>query len=441
VKASKFNIFSDTDDGNILAFNSVTCALVKIDRNTYQKYLTSTDGLSEMDEKTDPTISAFIKGGFLIPDRMDEIDIIKIKEAKGRYSVTNSLGLTIAVTTACNFNCEYCFENGIKPEFMSRDVEEKIIRFVDNFLQPNGSLGITWYGGEPLLALDTICRLSDAFERIVSEKQLTYTAGIITNGYLLDCKTASELAKRKVSIAQITLDGSQEQHDSRRMLKNGGGTFHKIMDNIAQIVDIIPVNVRCNLDKSNIDAFPKLLDEFDRYGLSHKVNIGPFALEAFDFSSGEIKDKAIPIKDFTNFYYESVNMMLDRGIHVSLLPSPKKIFCVAATEYTFVVDPLGRLYKCWDLIGREDEIIGTVDKGIKLEDGSAKWLTWDYLKYEECLNCNILPICLGGCPRLKLVKDAQMNSRDRCPTYKFDMPGFIKLLYRQKDAGKRMVVK
>jgi radical SAM additional 4Fe4S-binding domain len=439
VKTSKYNIFVDTDDGDILAFNSMTRALVKFDRNTYQTFQNAAVevGGKKVDE-TDPLMAAFIKGGFLIPDHVDELEIIKVKEARGRYSVSNSLGLTIAPTTACNFNCAYCFENDKKPEFMSREIEDKIIEYVDNYMQPKGSLGITWYGGEPLLAIDTIYRLSDAFIKIVSEKQLNYTATLVTNGYLLNRETALELAKRKMTLAQITLDGDEGQHDKRRTLKNGDRTYHRIMSNMTEVADILPLTIRCNVDKSNADSFPKLLDEIDRYGLTKKVTMGPSALEAFDFSPQEIKDRTLSNSEFTDIYYEYVNMMMDRGMEVSLLPGFKKVFCVAVTEYTFVIDPRGRLYKCWNAIGMENEVIGMIDKKIKLEEGSAKWLSWDCFRYEKCRSCNMLPLCLGCCPRLKLIKDEITNNRDHCPPYKHDIPGFIKLLYRQGKSGRNI---
>lgn len=59
-----------------------------------------------------------------------------------KYKKTNSLGLTIVVTMECNFACPYCYERGINPQFMSREVEDKIIDYVNKNVKENGALNI-----------------------------------------------------------------------------------------------------------------------------------------------------------------------------------------------------------------------------------------------------------------------------------------------------------
>ena len=44
---------------------------------------------------------------------------------------------------------------------------------------------VSWYGGEPLMALPIIEKLSEAFFRLCEENGVKYTESIVTNGYLL----------------------------------------------------------------------------------------------------------------------------------------------------------------------------------------------------------------------------------------------------------------
>lgn len=85
MKASKFNTFVDNGNGEILAYNSMTGALAKIDYNTYETYkrIISDHG-NEMLDESDPRISEIIanfkKGGYLVDDSLDEIGILKVKK-------------------------------------------------------------------------------------------------------------------------------------------------------------------------------------------------------------------------------------------------------------------------------------------------------------------------------------------------------------------------
>lgn len=443
MKISRFNSFANTDDGEVLAFNAYTHALVKLSRDTYRIYekALTDDGHMVYDE-SDPLVSAIIadlkKGGFLVDDNVNELDLLKYNHTRERYSVGGHVGLTIGVTTACNFKCTYCYEKIDKPDFMSREVEDKIIDFV-NRMQHKKSMSVTWYGGEPLLAFDTICRLSDAFMKITAEKGMFYSAFIVTNGYLLDREKATELAKRKVRSAQVTLDGCPEVHDKRRMLKNGDGTFDRIMKNIVDVIDILNIDIRCNLDKTNRDLFPKLLDEIERYGIADKLEVlAPSVLEAFEFSPQEIKDNVYTPEEFLDVNYQTLNMLMDRGIRTALTPTSGHRHCTSGATHSFVIDSHGNLYKCWDTIGMQNEVAGTVENGVDYNDNFLKWVTWSCFDNEKCRNCSLLPICLGGCARMYVVKDEVLNKCDRCSPYKYDMKKYLELMYRYGRIMKKL---
>jgi uncharacterized protein len=438
MKASKFNTFTEFEDGSILAHNGVKGSLVKFDRETYDMYLKLvSEDAGERPDPDDPVIAALVedlaRGGFLVDDKLDEIDYLKVFFSRSKYS-PQKFSLTIAVTTACNFRCAYCFESGIEPQSMSRDVEDKLIAYVERKLAEKDSFYVTWYGGEPLLALDTIYRLSDAFIEIAAQKKADYSSGIVTNGYLLDKETAAELRKRKVMITQITIDGDKEEHDKNRPLANGGGTFDTIVGNIREAAGTIPITVRVNLGKHNIEAYARLLDEFDRAGISNKiVSIVPSLLDVFDFSPQSVKDAQLNAEEFSRVSLELTKMTFDRGINVSISDSDNPhMYCTSVTQDRYLVGPDGSLYKCWDVLGRKDEVVGRIGQDVKLKDGSIKWLAWDCFGNEECRNCKILPLCLGGCPRKSVLEDSTSFANSRCSKLRYNLDEWLKLLYRQQ---------
>ena len=64
-----------------------------------------------------------------------------------------------------------------------------------------------WYGGEPLLAISPIERLTKKFKKICKRFNIEYSASIITNGYLLTEDVCNKLLDLDITDAQITLDG------------------------------------------------------------------------------------------------------------------------------------------------------------------------------------------------------------------------------------------
>lgn len=61
-----------------------------------------------------------------------------------------------------------------------------------------------------------------------------------------------------------------------------------------------------------------------------------------------------------------------------------------------LIDPDGRIYKCWGLIGKEQFVVGELDKE-EFKPIYYKFVGRNPLHYEKCRNCDILPFCGGGC--------------------------------------------
>ena len=82
-----------------------------------------------------------------------------------------------------------------------------------------------WMGGEPLLALDVIEKLTMGALEIAAKREVEFSAKIITNGYLLTPAVAEKLVQDfKVDFFQITLDGMANTHNRKRPSLNGDPT-------------------------------------------------------------------------------------------------------------------------------------------------------------------------------------------------------------------------
>jgi len=112
-KASRFNNFFKGEDGKRLAFNTVSCGLATMDDEAYEKYEEIISNSGENIDESDDMVKKLKGGRFIVPEKLDEIDWLKVHQHLARFS-TRSTGLTIAPTLNCNFACTYCYE-GRKP--------------------------------------------------------------------------------------------------------------------------------------------------------------------------------------------------------------------------------------------------------------------------------------------------------------------------------------
>ena len=65
---------------------------------------------------------------------------------------------------------------------------------------------------------------------------------------------------------------------------------------------------------------------------------------------------------------------------------------------SFVIDPLGYLYKCWADVGIHERSVGNLVNGITNYDIFSRFMVGsDKFADANCRKCTYLPICNGGC--------------------------------------------
>jgi len=397
-KKSIFNMeIGRTQEDKILFFNSLTTAFGIMNKETQEVYNNIEKYDDEEISKVD-SISPLFKNGFINDSSVDEPSMMKYFFNKAKVNDAN-LTLTIAPTLNCNMNCPYCFEKKVSSR-MSQETMNRIVEFVKKKIK-NGikSLKVTWYGGEPLLEKETIYNLSKVLIDLCNEKDIDYTAFMITNGILLDQETAKRLSEEcKVNEVQITLDGTEEVHNKRRVLLNNKNSFQTIIENIDKIIEFMRVYVRVNIDKSNLDDIENLINyiyDYKNWKQNVFMSFNPVVkvedLCVYDknmcFSN---LDFGLIEANFMKKLYSKVNMDTK-----NLYPRPRFLACSALSANSFVIDPWGNLYKCWSDVGVSERKIGNLSEGIKINTNFTKWVLAELP--EKCRECNTLPLCQGGC--------------------------------------------
>lgn len=175
--------------------------------------------------------------------------------------------LIILPTEQCNFRCTYCYEN-----FEIRKMSKQTVNGIKNFLTKKAAiiqdLHISWFGGEPLLAIDIIEDISKYILRLNSiNPRFFYKASITTNGYLLTKKNLDKLFKIGVKSFQISLDGDSITHNQTRIRYDGYNTFERIWSNLLEIKKTnfdLEILLRIHILQGNIDGVKNLIKNLNK---------------------------------------------------------------------------------------------------------------------------------------------------------------------------------
>ena len=368
--------------------------------------------------------------GFLVEDGKDEelYNITKMRHLTNLYA-DRALTLTFAITTACNFDCSYCFETSHKGHGMSQEVEDKVMNFIRHF--NSDVLHITWYGGEPLLAFDRICSIT----RRLNDMGKKYDAGMITNGYLLTKERAAKLNDLNITYLQITLDGKKETHDARRYLTGGLPTYDRILENIEGLMQTNfkgKLHVRVNVDGRNSEEFAyvyKMMQEKYPKDFGRRITVYP----------GFVKGDSHPDR---GCFFDPVqqgefiaDMMEKYQIApLNIYPQSMSPACVLTKRNGFVIGPEGELYKCWDDVGIKERVVGTVDRFDNWNMGLiAEGMTGcSFLDDPECKECFYFPVCGGGCHRIRQKNLHAEEKQSSCVYFKGNLENLLELFYEYK---------
>jgi uncharacterized protein len=433
MKSSRYNHFFEVEGGTVLAYNSYTSALAEIEKENYARVQHL---LRHPDDAGTPQDHEFLQclkeGGFLIADAVDEMAALREKSRRLRLEGT-VLTLTIAPTLACNFNCDYCFESRSNVR-MSEETQKALIEFTDGHLNHAERLRVCWFGGEPTLCFSLIDRVQSQLLELAHKHQSDIIPGmIVTNGYLLDADMARHLKELGIAQAQITIDGPQKIHDSRRKLHSGKGTFNRIIDNLSETAGILNINVRINVDRNNVDSAYEVVELLQERDILHKVRVHFAQVTSSGSTCADIRDRCYSTEEFSLTQVEIYERLHEKGIYQTEYPRVfhGAAFCGALAEGYFVISPTGHLFRCWEELSLDPEkSVGDIFSARPNEYQKKNldaYRSWDPFALDECRECDILPICMGGCP-LRGIRNPEA-SKGICLSWKYNLRKMIELKY------------
>ena len=430
---SRYSVFFQSQSHGWLLFNTVSRAFLAVEDSLVPAIRGIMADPASFDYSGCAMLYLQLRSlGFLVEEGRDDAfySITKMRTLTHLYG-DSSLSLTLAVTRACNFDCSYCFEGNRTGLPMSQKTEDKLISFIQ--AHRAGALYITWYGGEPLLAFDRILSI----DRRIRGMGRDYSASMITNGYLLTEEKIARLNDLKIGYLQITLDGGRETHDSRRYLKNRGGTYDRILANIDALMATDfsgKLHIRVNVDTRNEEEFADVYKYFaEKYPNDFRRRLYVYP----GFVKGDEHPESSCFFDSQERGAFLTRMYRKHGI-IPLFIFPQRTMqsCTMTHRNSFVVGPDGELYKCWDDVGLKEREIGTLDVADNWDMAQIAegMVACSYLDSQECRNCMYFPICDGGCPRARQNNLHRKEQRSTCTYFRDNMETLLELWYEKRLA-------
>ncbi len=427
LKFSKYNKIVKLNDEYIV-FNTRTLSLLLFEQK-YIDMIENDDVKAFVDSFKPEEVDLLIENGIILESDIDELKIIKDEYWFNKYT-DETLNISILTTLACNFACPYCFETRRNVRLTPK-IENAIFEFIKEQSVNKKFVHVDWYGGEPLLNYDSIKSLSQKLIKLSAERGFTYYSSITTNGYLLNKEKIDELVKYNLRSAQITLDGPKEIHDKMRPLINQEGTYDTIINNIRYATQFITINLRVNINAENHLKIDGLLEEIKNIP---NLNLAIKAIVPASYK--EYNKDVLSAQDYANIVINKYKYAQRLGINTAIdniFEGSMHRYCIVDSDSQFIISPTGKIFKCGESYADDEKgIIGGLDENgrIVIDDQRKPFWDKDPFSFEECKNCILLPLCLGGCQMKRLIKKVEPCS----PEYKYSLDELIKIYYNLQNS-------
>ncbi len=335
--------------------------------------------------------------------------------------------LVVMPTERCNFRCTYCYETFLKPG-MPAGLVDGVISYLWRNMPQFRTFDLAWFGGEPLLQLRTVERVSQAFREIQERHGTRGTISVTTNGYGLTSQVVPRLTAVGIDVYQITVDGPREVHDLQRPHIRGTGTYDKILENVDRVLTqrgnprvVLRVNVDPSDAATGLSVRQWLEHEihprYGAFGPQFEVHVVPI------WQADTTAIDGICLTDLSRFQVWA-NVLTaaiedgDLGAYLAgALSKLGGLACYAGRPHSYVIGADGAVYKCTVALDLPENRVGTLHPSGELTVDSRLEQIWtgsNALTDPVCGKCVFARSCQGiFCPLLRL-----QTATQPCPTEK-----------------------
>lgn len=339
------------------------------------------------------------------------------------------------VSGRCNMRCRYCFyademsrRAEAETEKMSLSTLEALVRRA--FTYADGGVYLAFQGGEPTLAGAEFYRQVLALERKYNTRALPVQHAIQTNGLHLDDELIGVLREGRFLVG-LSVDGTREIHDSRRLDALGRGTYDRVMETARRLKAAnVDYNVLCVVDRAvarqPAEVYRALaphgflqmipcLDPLDGMRDENSLDaeeFGAFLIEIYRrYAEALRKGKCVSVRAFDNW----IRMLAGQV--------PENCGFSGRCAPNFLVEGNGDVYPC-DFYALDEWKIGNVNETTFARMArSEKLRAFCEQSFEPdpaCTQCEFGFLCRGGCRRDRepMRPDGRMEKNRLCAGYR-----------------------
>ena len=412
-KNSFYNHFFELD-GHEYVYNILSTGILEINQ-TIKKSLQS----SSFDNLSIDEIDTLLEEGYIIFEDTNEAEKYEFFYNNIRFSDgAHKLQIMFIPTYSCNLRCPYCYEGQNKStKVITRATVEKMLLFVNKQIEANKAttpidcIGISLYGGEPLLAKKELIHFCDGILDIAKKNKLRTIFDMTTNFVLLDDEIIELIKKCNISV-QVSIDGPKEEHDIRRIRIDKSGTYDAIVKNLKKVNDVglkDNITIRINVDSYNIDKIEGVFSEMIQY--SNDVYFG--ILTKYENFNDGYKCDFLNENSLADTFVTKLNSLYTKYSLTFPQRFGKKSPCSLNSLNKWVIDYNLDVYKCEMVINNSSNAVGKIDKDGNFipNDRYYSQMSFSPFKFEHCKTCKLLPLCGAGCPAKTFINQKEQTKR------------------------------
>ncbi len=310
--------------------------------------------------------------------------------------------LTLHLTARCNLRCRYCYAAPHEGGEMTWETARAAIDFGVKTAGEE-SLGVIFFGGEPLLKVALMRQVLEYCGRVAAETGQLFHFKVTTNGLLLDEEFLTDGLTSQVFVA-LSHDGVPAAHDAQRVDGQGRGSFDRLLKVTELLLRYKPyapaMLVTTPETVGDYAASVKyLFGRGFRYlicSLNYGVEWTPGAMKELRRQYGRLAEWYVEETEREQKFYFSP---FDTKIASHIYPgSCRRERCELGYRQISVA-PSGRVFPCVQFVGDGSDSeysIGDVWRGID-EERRAGLFRLAAAEQEECERCAVSERCNHSC--------------------------------------------
>lgn len=434
---SRYNARTVADDGRLILWNTLSGAISIFSARDRDRVLDALD-VEGVRAPLGKAAEYLGQRGFLVTEQTSELDLFRYRFAHDQWR-HDRMEFILLASEDCNFRCVYCYEKFARGT-MAPEVRQGLMAYTLKRAPSLKELSISWFGGEPLYGWEAIEELAPFFKDVSERHGLAYSQNMTTNGYLLTEERATKLLDWGQRRYQITIDGLPDEHNCKRVGRDGSPTYDTILDNLrslAQRRDDFYVTLRVNFDRKNFPRLGQFLEALSedfagdpRFVLRFRA-VGKWGgdNDADLDTCGLVEER--DIVRVLRGKADELGLAKEAGI--TQLAKFGSSVCYAARPYSFIVGAHGDLMKCTvALYEEESNVVGKVlpDGTLQLKDENMlRWVNPHFETDNLCQHCHVLPVCQGAhCPLTRITE-----GRRTCSSVKGSLKTDMRLTLEEHD--------